>query len=190
MNGNMKKVTDKLEELNGFVLQAKWKDDISCMKTEINMDLGVVRQELDVVKKSVIRDERKGLNDDEDFKKLEKEVSILKTELDSKVKKTVIGVKEDVEETLEIERRKMNLVIHGVPEVDAEHDIGAISEILGTGLHMNFDRHVASVMRIGKLYENRPRPIRPVIKSMDGKKQEQRISKRLKNTKECSFHLT
>jgi len=102
---NMKKVTDKLEELCGFVLQAKRKDDISRMKTETNMDLGVVRQE--VVKTSVIRDDRKGLNDDEDLKKLEKEVSNLKTELDSKVKKTVIGVKEDVEETLEIERRKM-----------------------------------------------------------------------------------
>jgi len=48
INGNMKKVTDKLEELcgYGFVLQAKWKDDISRMKTEINMDLGVVRQEM------------------------------------------------------------------------------------------------------------------------------------------------
>jgi len=45
INGNMKKVTNKLEELCGFVLQAKWKDDISCMKTQINMDLGVVRQE-------------------------------------------------------------------------------------------------------------------------------------------------
>jgi len=107
----------------------------------------------------------------------------LKTELDSKVKKTVIGVKEDVEETLEIERRKLNLVIHGVPEVDAEHDIGAISDILGTGLHMEFDRHVASVMRIGKLDENRRRPIRLIIKSMDGKKQ---ILPRAKDLKEVA----
>jgi len=45
----------------------------------------------------------------------------------------------------------MDLVIHGVPEVNTEHDIGAISEIPGTGLHMDFDRHVASVMRIRKL---------------------------------------
>ena len=47
------------------------------------MDLGIVRQELDVVKTSVTSDDRRGRNDDEEFKKLEKEVSALKTELDS-----------------------------------------------------------------------------------------------------------
>ena len=80
----MKRVTDKLEEVCGIVSQAKWRDDISRMKTEINMDLGMVRQELDVVKTSVTRDDRRGRNDDEELKKLEKEVSALKTELDSK----------------------------------------------------------------------------------------------------------
>ena len=76
----------------------------------------------------------------------------------------LIGVKENVEDTLEIERMKMNLVIHGVPETDAEHDLDAIAEILQTGLHMDFERHVAFVMRIGKLDENKPRPIKLVIK--------------------------
>ena len=86
------------------------------MKTEMNMDLGMVG--LDVVKTCVTRVDRRGRNDDEEIKKLEKEVSALKTELDSKVIKTVVGVNENVEETLEIERRKMNLVIHGVPETN------------------------------------------------------------------------
>jgi hypothetical protein len=85
-------------------------------------------------------------------------------------KNTVKVVKEDVEEALEIERRKMNLVIHGVPETDAEQDIGQIEEILASGLHMDFDRHVEKVMRIGKPDENKPRPIRLVIKTLDGKK--------------------
>jgi len=75
-------------------------------------------------------------------------------------------------------------VIHGVPEVDAEYDIGVISEILGTGLHMDFDRHVASVMRISKLDENRPRPIRLIIKSMDGMKQILARAKDLKEVEE------
>ena len=116
INRNMKKVTDKLEEICGIISQAKWRDDISRMKTEINMDLGMVRQELNVVEMSVTHDDRRERNDDEECKKFEKEVRALKTELDSKVIKTVIGVKEHVEETLEIERRKMNLVIYGVPE--------------------------------------------------------------------------
>ena len=125
----------------------------------------------------------RGRNDDDEFKKLEKEVYALKTELDSKVIKTVIGLKENVEETLEIER-KMNLVIHGVPETDAEHDLDAIAEILQAGLHTNFERHVASVMRIGKIDENKPRPIRLVIKSMDGKKQIMSRAKELKEVEE------
>ena len=85
--------------------------------------------------------------------------------------KTLSGVKENVEETLEIERRKINLVIHGEPETDADEDLDAIAVILQTGLHMDFERYVASVMRIGKLDDNKPMPIRLVIKSMDGKKQ-------------------
>ena len=85
----------------------------------------------------------------------------------------------------------MNLVKHGVPERDAEQDLDAIAEILQTGLHMNFERHVASVMRIGKLDENKPRPIRLVVKKEARSKYclEQRNSRRSKNTKECSSPL-
>jgi chromosome segregation ATPase len=174
-NENIEKLEKSVKDLKKEITkviqdQAKWRDDISRMKNEINVDIGVVRQKLDVVKTSITREDRRDINEDEDFKKLEKEVSALKTELESKVKKTVIGVKENVEETLEIERRKMNLVIHGVPETDAEQDIKAVSEILGTGLHMDFERHVVSVMRIGRIDENRSRPIRLGINSMDGKR--------------------
>ena len=91
-------------------------------------------------------------------KKLEKEVNDMKTVMDSQVRKTVMVVKEDVEKALEIEQRKMNLVFRGVPETDAEHDIELVAEILGTGLHMDFDRHVSSIYRIGKLDESKPRP--------------------------------
>jgi len=43
---------------------------------------------------------------------------------------------------------------------------------------------IASVMRIGKLDEKRPRPIRLVIKSMDGKKQILARAKDLKEVEE------
>lgn len=62
----------------------------------------------------------------------------------------------------------MNLMIHEVPETDAVQDKDAMSEILSRGLHMEFDRHDASGMIIGKADENRPRPIR--LESMHGKK--------------------
>ena len=62
------------------------------------------------------------------------------------------------------------IVVH-LPETDAELDMDAILEMLGKGLHTDFERHVASVMRIDKLDENRPRPIKLVIKSIHGKKQ-------------------
>jgi len=78
----------------------------------------------------------------------------------------------------------MNLIIHGVPEKDAEQDIDQVTEILGTGLHMDYDRHISSVMRIGKLDENKPRPIRIVIKSMDGKKEILSRAKDLKNVED------
>ena len=65
----------------------------------------------------------------------------------------------------------MNLVFHGVPETDAEHDIELVAEILGTGLYMDFDRHVSSIYRIGKLDESKPRPLRNVVKSLDEKKE-------------------
>ena len=112
---------------------------------------------------------------------MEKEVNEIKTVMDGQVKRTVMVVKEDVEEVLEIERRRMNLVFHGVPETDAEHDIDQVAEILSTGLHMDFDRHISSMYRIGKIDENKPRPLRIVVNSLDGKKEILSRAKELRN---------
>ena len=92
-------------------------------------------------------------------------------------------VKEDVEEALEIERRKLNPVIHGpgVPETNAEQDIEQVANILGTELPMDFDRHVSSMMRIGKLDESKPRPLRIVVKCLDDEKKILSSAKDLKN---------
>ena len=62
MNGNIEKVTDELEEVYRIVSQAKWMNDLSRMKTEMNVELGVVRQELDVVKTGVTRNDRRGID--------------------------------------------------------------------------------------------------------------------------------
>jgi len=92
----------------------------------------------------------------------------MKTILDNKMR----HVKDDVEETLEIERRKLNIAIHGVPDrpVDAEKNTDSVEEILSEGLHMDFDRHIENMMRIGKLTEGRPRPLKILLKSIDSKR--------------------
>jgi len=70
-----------------------------------------------------------GKKDDVVFSQLQKDMGEMKTILDNNVK----HVKEDVEETLEIERRKLNIIIHGVPE-KVEKDTDSVEKILSEGL--------------------------------------------------------
>jgi hypothetical protein len=58
--------------------------------------------------------------DEAELKKLQKEMEGMKVEIESAVNNSVRNVTVDVEEVLEIERRKCNLIIHGMPETDAE----------------------------------------------------------------------
>ena len=83
---------------------------------------------------------------------------------------------------MEIERRKNNIVIHGLPDSDAEKDIEEVIELLNVGLHMDFDRHVEKVVRIGRLTDGKLRPLRAILKSVDSKKE---ILARAKQLKEC-----
>lgn len=119
-----------------------------------------------------------GQRDEKVVSQLQKELGEMKTKLDHNVK----HVKDDVEETLEIERRKLNIVIHGVPDIDAEKDLESVEEIMGEGLHMDFDRHIDKMMRIGRLTEGRPRPLRILLKSIDSKKEILSRAKSLKDS--------
>jgi hypothetical protein len=87
--------------------------------------------------------------DEAELKKLQKEMEGMKVEIESVVNNSVRNVKVDVEEALEIERRKCNLVIHGMPETDAEQDVGCVVEMMDEVLHMDFTRNVDKVERIG-----------------------------------------
>lgn len=85
----------------------------------------------------------------------------------------------------------MNLVIHGVHETDAEHDIEQVAEILGAGLHKDFDRHVSSMVRIGNFEENKVWPMRIVVKSLDGRNEilsRAKYLKMMRISRECLFH--
>jgi hypothetical protein len=153
------------------------------MRSEINKDLRKTKVELGEIRGCMPRDDKR---DGEELKKLEKEVNEIKTVMEGKVKRTVMVVKKDVEEALEIERRKMNLVFHGVPETDAEQGIVQVAEILGMGLHMDFERHVLGMFRIGTWEENKIRPLRIVVKSLDGQKEILSRAKDLKNVEKLN----
>jgi hypothetical protein len=51
-------------------------------------------------------------------------------------------VRKDVEESTEIERRKLNLIIHGLGDEDAEEDAEMVMDIFREGLKMDFERHM------------------------------------------------
>jgi hypothetical protein len=87
------------------------------------------------------------------------------------INNAVRNVKVDVEEALEIERRKCNLVNHGMPETDAEQDVGCVVEMMDEVLHMDFTRNVDKVERIGRLVEGRVRPLRVMLKRLERKKE-------------------
>jgi len=111
----------------------------------------------------------------------------LENRVDGKVK----IMKEDVEESLEIERRKGNLIFHGVkergkPEDDGnEHDRAMIEDILKVGLKLDPSRHVEEIFRIGrydetKVNDGKVRPIRIKIKTIEGRVEMLRRAKDLK----------
>ena len=105
-------------------------------------------------------------------------------------------MREDVEETLEIEKRKSNLVFHGVkkfckttPDEDCSvHDIEMNGDILRTGFKMDPSRHIEEMVRIGTRYDEEKvkdgkiRPIRVKVKTAGGRSEMLRRAKDLKGT--------
>jgi hypothetical protein len=95
-------------------------------------------------------------------------------------------MKEEVEESLEIERRKMNLIIHGLKDDDAEADVDEVIKLFEDGLKMDYSRHVDKIMRIGRrVTENKLRPLKIILKSLDSRKE---ILVRAKNLKEIDTY--
>jgi hypothetical protein len=147
------------------------------LKADMDTAFRRVKDELTIVTDGLTAERIDGRSEEAVFTQLQKDMGDMRTQLENNVK----HVKDDVEEKLEIERRKLNIVIHGVPECDAEKDIESVEEIIGEGLHMTFDRHIDSMMRMGRVTEGRPRPLRIVLKSFDSKKE---ILSRAKSLKE------
>ena len=117
--------------------------------------------------------------------------------LESRVDGKVKNLKEDVEESLEIEKRKGNLIFHGVKEITRvqsdddgnEHDRQMIEEILRVGLKMDPSRHISEVSRIGrydeeKIKDGKITSIRVKVSTAESKAE---ILKRAKDLKNSGF---
>lgn len=104
-------------------------------------------------------------------------------------KKVSEEVKMVMEEKVEIDRRKGNIIIWNVKEsdVDDEREVGVspdtemAKEILRDGLRMDAERHIDEVGRIGRYQAGKMRPLRIKVKSEESKFE---IFKRAKNLKE------
>ena len=58
-------------------------------------------------------------------------------------------IKKDVE-SLEIEKKRTNVIFHGVKESDdLAEDVEKIKEILSNGLSLEWERHLGEMYRIG-----------------------------------------
>ena len=107
----------------------------------------------------------------------------LVSRVDNKVK--------DMQETLDIERRKINLIFHGIKESgqqaisenEKHPDEIMIEEVLKYGLKLNAGRQIDEVSRIGKPVEGKIRPVKVKVKSMDSKIEILKRAKDLKNSK-------
>lgn len=115
--------------------------------------------------------------------------------VDIKVK----NVKEDVEESIEIDKRRNNIVFHGVKEqgpVEVMNlddllvsdfaktpDQELVEEILKVGLRIDASRHIEEVQRIGRYDSGKIRPIRVRIRTFEARNE---ILKRAHNLKDCN----
>lgn len=154
LEAEMNKITNK-----GFVSQE-----------EMSNEIRKVRDEVDQVK--IINEDRAThvVRENADVQKLQNDMEAMKKEIENKMSNTTRVMKEDLDEKMEIERRKLNIIIHGVPESDAEQDVGWIDQLFTEGLHLDFQRHVGKSMRVGRLTE-KPRPIRVQIKTPEGRQE-------------------
>ena len=140
-------------------------------------DLVEIRGEIEVVRK---------LQSENDTKletaieaKLVKQVQV---NITSKVDDKLKSMKDDMSATLEIERRRSNLIFHGVKEEDNDDEVRhLIEEILRSGLNLDHNRHIEEVCRIGKRASGKIRPVCIKTKSEESKVEILQRAKQLKN---------
>jgi hypothetical protein len=81
---------------------------------------------------------------------LKTEWVMMKNDMTNQMNSTVKDMKDDVEESLEIERRRSNIIIHGLKDENATEDVDEVMDLFANGLKMDFHRHVDKMMRLGR----------------------------------------
>ena len=116
--------------------------------------------------------------------------------VESKFNDKVKVVKEDVAEALEVEKRKHNIVFHGIKEtvvplesvasgdLDKSPDQEMVEELLRVGLRLDASRHIEEVQRIGRYQNGKTRPLRVKVKTLEARNEILRRAKDLKGTSE------
>ena len=85
-------------------------------------------------------------------------------QVDDKVR----DMKDDLSESLEIEKRKTNLIFHFVKETDGVGDRDYIEEVLKDGLQMDADRNITEISMVGKYVKDKVQPVRVKINFHEG----------------------
>ena len=146
LNEDVHNCMDKLNKIDGKVVM---KTEIDGRLRMLQLDRYMRKDELDDSLKKLREDiivvnQKNSDNGKEQLQKQIEELTVaftndgpwaevVKKEVEQGLNSSRKTVLEDVEECMEIERRKNNLVIHGVPETDTDHDIEAVAEILACG---------------------------------------------------------
>ena len=116
-------------------------------------------------------------------------VENIQCKVDDSVASHVKILKDDVAESMEIEKRRTNLIFHGVKESGvvslddfSKHpDQEMIEEILKTGLRLDASRHIEEIQRIGRFVAGKDRPVRVRVKTFEARSE---ILKRAHDLKE------
>ena len=82
---------------------------------------------------------------------------------------------------MEIERRKYNLIFHGIAEDENMSDGDIVKRVVAQGLKVDHTRHTEDIARIGKSAEGKIRIIRVKVRTMESKKEMWQRAKNVKN---------
>lgn len=113
----------------------------------------------------------------------------MKVETESKVNSSVHYMRDDMEETLETERWKCNLVINGMPEINVEKGLECVLKVMPDVLQLYFTRNVDKMQRTGRLVTGKLK-LRVTLKWKDAKKEiwaRAKMLKEVEKSRECLY---
>ena len=179
---------DELEEKMGSIVKEMegLRKDTNTKQLIMEQEIGIMKKEMRVMK-DVFEEVRKvnGGNEGKIDDALEAKWVTVKEEvrgLESRLTTKFGEIKKDVE-TLEIEKKRTNIIFHGVTESDdVAEDVEKVKEILSKGLNLDCERHLGEMYRIGMKKADKVRPIRLVVKSLEGKIEIIKRAKQLKDS--------